>query len=32
VQENDMVIFGEQGQYKPGMVVTPQVVQPAVEE
>jgi RND family efflux transporter MFP subunit len=28
LQENDMVIFGEQSQYKPGDHVTPKIVQP----
>jgi multidrug efflux pump subunit AcrA (membrane-fusion protein) len=32
VRENEPVVFGEQGQYKPGMLVTPQVVQPSEAE
>jgi RND family efflux transporter MFP subunit len=32
LRENEMVIFGEQAQYKPGMVVNPQIVQPSVAE
>jgi RND family efflux transporter MFP subunit len=32
LKEGDTVIFGEQDQYKPGMTVIPQVVQPAAAE
>jgi len=32
VQENEMAIFGEQDQYKPGMLVKPQLTQPAQME
>jgi len=32
IQENEQVVFGEQGQYKPGMLVSPQVVQPSEAE
>jgi len=32
VQENEMAIFGEQDQYKPGMLVKPQFTQPAQME
>jgi RND family efflux transporter MFP subunit len=28
LQEGDLVVFGEQGQYKPGQLVTPKVVEP----
>jgi len=27
IQENEMAVFGEQGQYKPGMLVVPQITQ-----
>jgi RND family efflux transporter MFP subunit len=30
--ENDMVIFGSQGQYKPGELVSPKIVQPSAVE
>jgi RND family efflux transporter MFP subunit len=30
LQENDMVIFGEQGQYRPGELVSPKLVEPSV--
>ena len=29
VQQDDMVLFGEQGQYKPGQLVKPKIVEPA---
>jgi RND family efflux transporter MFP subunit len=29
VQENELAVFGEQGQYKPGMLVSPQITQPS---
>ena len=32
LHENEMVVFGEQSQYKPGQLVTPRVVQPAGTE
>jgi RND family efflux transporter MFP subunit len=32
LQENDMVIFGAQGQYKPGQVVSPKIVEAAGNE
>jgi len=30
--ENDMVVFGSQGQFKPGELVSPKIVQPSVVE
>ncbi len=32
LQENEMVVFGEQGQYKPGELVAPKVVDPPSAE
>jgi len=32
VQDNEMVIFGEQSEYKPGMTVSPLVIQPPTAE
>jgi RND family efflux transporter MFP subunit len=32
VQENELAVFGEQGQYKPGMLVSPQLTQPSGTE
>jgi len=32
VQESEMAVFGEQGQYKPGMLVSPQITQPSGTE
>ncbi len=32
LQENDEVVFGEQGQYKPGQLVSPKVVEPPSSE
>ena len=32
LQENDEVVFGEQGQYKPGQLVSPKVVEPPSAE
>ena len=32
LQENEMVVFGAQGQYKPGEVVSPKIVQPSGNE
>jgi RND family efflux transporter MFP subunit len=32
VQESELAVFGEQGQYKPGMLVSPQIVQPSETE
>jgi RND family efflux transporter MFP subunit len=32
LQENEMAVFGEQGQYKPGMLVSPQLAQPSGAE
>ena len=32
VRENEAVVFGEQAQYKAGMAVTPQIIQPGVAE
>ncbi len=32
VQENELAVFGEQGQYKPGMLVSPQITQPSDQE
>ena len=32
LKEGDMVIFGEQGQFRPGEMVKPQLIQPAREE
>jgi len=29
VQENESVVFGEQNQYKPGTLVSPQIIQPS---
>jgi hypothetical protein len=31
LKENEMVVFGEQSQYKPGELVTPKVVNPSEE-
>jgi RND family efflux transporter MFP subunit len=32
LQENQLVVFGEQGQYKPGQVVAPKLVEPPAAE
>ena len=32
VQENELAVFGEQGQYKPGMSVLPELTQPSRAE
>ena len=32
LQENEEVIFGAQGQYKPGEIVSPKLVEPSVAE
>jgi hypothetical protein len=32
LQENETVIFGAQGQYKPGEVVLPKIVEPSGNE
>jgi multidrug efflux pump subunit AcrA (membrane-fusion protein) len=31
VQENEMVVFGEQGQYTPGMLVSPELTQSSTQ-
>jgi RND family efflux transporter MFP subunit len=32
VQQNDMAVFGEQAQFRPGMLVSPQLIQPSTAE